>query len=100
MLSQGHPESESLISAKEAAEVEALYRRLTTPLRCRLRWHKWTDWGVACSLQAQSIAKSTNRCTHAFIVDLETRSCHRCGFMTFRVKTRLAMPGEDLAGDE
>lgn len=73
------PLPENIISASEAAEVEALYRRITTPLRCRLGWHRWLPWNYVMSLNFQGQHVATGRLSQAAEIDLEIRLCPGCG---------------------
>jgi hypothetical protein len=87
---------DNIISAREVAEVEALYQRLITPLRCRLGWHRWEPWSYIMTVGMHAQHITTGRCSQRAEVDLEVRLCPACGKIVARAAhCRAVPPGED-----
>lgn len=76
-----------LLSAEDQADVEALYDRLTTPLRCRIGLHKWTAWEMAFGLQVAA-KKETGKKSPVFGVDVDYRLCEDCVKVQTRVRNQ------------
>ncbi len=66
------------ISAAELAEVESLYRKITTPWRCRLSLHRWSPWKYVMSVHFGAIEIGTGRTSAPGQIDLSIRVCPAC----------------------
>lgn len=67
-----------ILSEKDLADVESIYKRLTTPIRCLLRLHRWEKWEYIFSCQYGVQAKATGRRSDVGQVDIQMRLCPDC----------------------
>ena len=91
-------ELEHILSASDEAAVESIYKKITTPLRCRLGLHKWNDWVDMLSIQFGAIADATLRASEMGQIDLQVRLCPDCmktQARTVHVATDEVEPEED-----
>lgn len=68
----------SFLTAEDASEIEAIYEKITTPLRCRIRWHRWGPWQYMFSAQCGAIHVFTGRQSKPVQMNLHVRVCHAC----------------------
>ncbi len=83
-------EPEPVLSPADIAAVESLYRKITTPWRCRLGLHRWDPWQYVMSFHFGAIEVGTGRQSKPGQLDLSLRICPKCT----KVQAK-AVPAED-----
>lgn len=67
-----------VLSASDRAEIEKIYRRNTTPWRCRLGLHAWEPWTYMCSFAIGAQNMKSGKGSVGIQIDLHVHLCPRC----------------------